>query len=170
MKKVLILLVLCGFSLCLYAQQQTKMEQEIQRLLDKWHHAASQADFDSYFELMSPSSVFVGTDATEHWDYTAFKAFAKPYFDKGKAWSFTSIERHIYVSADSSLAWFDELLSTQMKICRGSGVLKKYGTDWKIEHYVLSMTIPNSLSKEVTQLKTKEEDELLKQLSFKGNK
>jgi hypothetical protein len=34
-------------------------------------------------------------------------------------------------------------LSTQMKICRGSGVLVKIGNDWKIKHYVLSMTVPN---------------------------
>jgi hypothetical protein len=40
------------------------------------------------------------------------------------------------------MAWFDEL-STQMKICRGSGVLVKIGNDWKIKHYVLSMTVPN---------------------------
>jgi len=170
MKKILILLVFSALSISLYAQQKTKMEREIQLILDKWHLAAAHTDFETYFGLMSPSSVFIGTDATEHWNYTAFKAFAKPYFDKGKAWSFTAVERHIYVSVDSSLAWFDELLSTQMKICRGSGVMKKYGNDWKIEQYVLSMTIPNSLSNEVTQLKTKEEDELLKQLSVKENK
>jgi hypothetical protein len=36
-------------------------------------------------------------------------------------------------------AWFDELLNTQMKICRGSGVLvKKIGQEWKIKQYVLS--------------------------------
>ncbi|HPI53151.1 MAG TPA: nuclear transport factor 2 family protein [Chitinophagaceae bacterium] len=170
MKKILILLVFSALSISLYAQQIIKMEREIQLILDKWHLAAAHTDFETYFGLMSPSSVFIGTDATEHWNYTAFKAFAKPYFDKGKAWSFTAVERHIYVSVDSSLAWFDELLSTQMKICRGSGVMKKYGNDWKIEQYVLSMTIPNSLSNEVTQLKTKEEDELLKQLSVKENK
>jgi hypothetical protein len=34
-------------------------------------------------------------------------------------------------------AWFDELLNTQMKICRGSGV-SKVGNDWKIKHYVIN--------------------------------
>jgi hypothetical protein len=43
-------------------------------------------------------------------------------------------------------AWFDELLNTQMKICRGSGVLVKIGQEWKIKQYVLSMTIPNDNS------------------------
>jgi hypothetical protein len=32
------------------------------------------------------------------------------------------------------------LLNTQMKICRGSGVLVKIDGEWKIKHYVLSMT------------------------------
>jgi hypothetical protein len=38
----------------------------------------------------------------------------------GKAWNFTVLERHIYFD-QSKKAWFDELLNTQMKICRGSG-------------------------------------------------
>jgi hypothetical protein len=29
-------------------------------------------------------------------------------------------------------AWFDELLDTQMKICRGSGILVKENKQWKI--------------------------------------
>jgi hypothetical protein len=39
--------------------------------------------------------IFIGTDATRG-GKPAFQAFAKPYFDKGKAWSFTALERHIY--------------------------------------------------------------------------
>jgi hypothetical protein len=51
-------------------------------------------------------------------------------------------------------AWFDELLNTQMKICRGSGVLVKIGQEWKIKQYVLSMTIPNDNSNKVIELKS----------------
>jgi hypothetical protein len=57
------------------------------------------------------------------------------------------------------MAWFDEL-STQMKICRGSGVLVKIGNDWKIKHYVLSMTVPNE-NVEVVKIKTPIEDALM---------
>lgn len=170
MKKGLLLLIFNMLYSFGYSQSTTMIEKEIHQVLDQWHQAAANADFETYFGLMSTTSVFIGTDAGEHWDYEAFRAFAKPYFDKGKAWSFTSVERHIYLSADKKIAWFDELLSTQMKICRGSGVMKKMGNEWKIEHYVLSMTIPNSLSKEVTQLKSNEEDALLQQLSTKQNK
>jgi hypothetical protein len=57
--------------------------------------------------------------------------------------NFTVLERHIYFDQSKKIAWFDELLNTQMKICRGSGVLVKIDGKWKIKHYVLSMTIPN---------------------------
>ena len=35
------------------------------------------------------------------------------------------------------------VLDTWMGVCRGSGVVKKVNGDWKIEHYVLSLTVPN---------------------------
>jgi hypothetical protein len=107
---------------------------------------------------MADESIFIGTDATENWNKSAFQAFAKPYFDKGKAWSFKAIERNIYFSKDGKMAWFDELLSTQMKICRGSGVLVQENGQWKIKHYVLSMTIPNDNTDEVVKIKAPIED------------
>jgi hypothetical protein len=48
-----------------------------------------------------------------------------------------------------------------MKICRGSGVLVKENGNWKIKHYVLSMTIPNDVSKQVIQIKSEIEDNIL---------
>jgi hypothetical protein len=89
---------------------------------------------------MTEDAVFIGTDATENWGKPDFQEFAKPYFDKGKALNFTVLERHIYFDQSKKTAWFDELLNTQMKICRGSGVLVKIDGEWKIKHYVLSMT------------------------------
>ncbi len=116
---------------------------------------------------MTDDAIFIGTDATEYWNKKDFQVFAKPYFDKGKAWSFTAIERHIYFDSSGKMAWFDELLSTQMKICRGSGVLVKIGSEWKIKHYVLSMTIPNDTSDAVVKIKTPIEDVLLKKAMSK---
>jgi hypothetical protein len=49
-----------------------------------------------------------------------------------------------------------------MKICRGSGVLVKVGNDWKIKHYVLSMTVPNENVTEVVKIKTPIEDDAKK--------
>ena len=49
-----------------------------------------------------------------------------------------------------------------MKICRGSGVLQKIEGEWKIKHYVLSMTVPNENVKEVVEIKKEIEDRLIK--------
>lgn len=136
----------------------------INKLIDSWHLAAAQTHFDAYFDMMAEDAIFIGTDAQEYWNKKQFMEFAKPYFDKGKAWNFTSLERHIYFSKDDSIAWFDELLNTQMKICRGSGVLVKLKDGWKISQYVLSMTIPNSVSDEVINIKRAEEDLIIKSL------
>lgn len=137
-------------------------EKQINTVLDSWHKAAAEADFESYFNQMTSEGVFLGTDATENWQNDEFKAFSKPYFDRGKAWSFSALERNIYVSQAGDFAWFDELLDTQMKICRGSGVLKKEKGKWKIAHYVLSIAVPNENVADLIQLK-KEKDSILTQ-------
>ena len=146
------------------AQNTDAEKLEINNVVDAWHLAAATANFESYFDLMSEDAIFIGTDATENWNKTDFQAYAKPHFEKGKAWNFTTLQRNIYFSADKKTAWFDELLDTQMKICRGSGVVTKVENEWKIAHYVLSMTIPNELSKDVIQMKEATDDELMQQI------
>ena len=137
---------------------------EIANVLDNWHLAAANAKFESYMSAMTDDAIYIGTDATENWTKPQFMAFAKPYFDKGKAWSFTALERHIFIGKDKKTAWFDELLNTQMKICRGSGVLIKTNKGWKIQHYVLSVTVPNDNMNEVIKIKTVAEEVLIKKL------
>lgn len=130
------------------------IKKQVTRTVHNWHKAASNANFDAYFNLMTNDAIFIGTDPSENWTTPEFKKFAKPYFDSGKAWSFSAIDRNIYVHENIGIAWFDELLKTHMGICRGSGVLSKVDGKWKIHHYVLSMTIPNDNVEEVTQLKS----------------
>jgi len=148
-------LLISGFS---FAQEALK--NELDKVLDSWHHAAGRADFDTYFGHMTDDAVFIGTDATEYWAGEEFRRFARPYFDRGKAWDFTPLERHIYINEGERIAWFDELLDTQMEICRGSGVLKEEGGNWKVAHYVLSIAVPNENVTELISLK-KEKDSLL---------
>ncbi len=146
---------------------QTKEKNEINLLLDNWHKAAAEVQFDNYFSYLADESIFIGTDATENWNKKQFMDFAKPYFDKGRAWNFTALERHIYFDKSKNIAWFDELLNTQMKICRGSGVLIKVGKEWRIKHYVLSMTIPNDNTNDVVKTKSLIEDVLIEKLKAK---
>lgn len=134
---------------------------ELNTFLDAWHSAAANADYNGYFGKIAKNGRYIGTDATENWNKNAFAAFSKPYFDKGRAWNFKAVERNIYFSTDGNIAWFDELLDTWMKGCRGSGVLEKENGEWKIKHYVLSMTVPNEITGEVIPLKGKYEDALL---------
>lgn len=116
-------------------------------VLDAWHTAASNADFEGYFNhFKDNSSVFMGTDATERWTVAEFKPWAKPYFDRGRAWNFTGHSRHIYFNDEGTIAWFDEELDTpNLGPSRGTGVLEKVGEDWKIVHYNLTIPIPNDL-------------------------
>ncbi|WP_374459605.1 nuclear transport factor 2 family protein [Chryseobacterium taeanense] len=146
---------------------QTKFEKEkkeIGTMLDGFNVAAAKADFATYFNYFADESTFIGTDATEVWDKKAFMIWAKPYFDKKRTWDFTSLKRNIYFSKDGKLAWFDELLDTQMKICRGSGVVEKINGQWKVKQYVLSVTVPNEIVDKVVVEKTPIEDALIKQL------
>lgn len=150
--KAKLTLFFCAFgALCMFSQDDAK--QEIHAVLDAWHQAAANADFDAYFGSMTPDGVFIGTDATENWQNAEFRAYSKPHFDKGKAWSFKALERNVYLNPSQDFAWFDELLDTQMKLCRGSGVLKKTNGQWKIAHYVLSIAVPNENVGDVIQLK-----------------
>lgn len=158
MKNILLIILLCSINI----QGQNSKEQ-IAKVLNNWHQAAANANFNDYMSAMTNDAVYIGTDATENWTKPQFIKFAKPYFDKGKAWSFSALERNIYLSKDQKTAWFDELLNTQMKICRGSGILIKVGKTWKIQHYVLSMTIPNENSGEVIKTKTIIEDKIIQQ-------
>ena len=160
MKKTFLFIVL----LSALAQAQTKESATVNTVLDNWHKAAAEAKFDNYMNAMTDDAIYIGTDATEDWNKKEFMTFAKPYFDKGKAWSFTALERHIYFDKSGKTAWFDELLNTQMKICRGSGVLVKINGEWKIKHYVLSMTIPNDNTNEVLKIKAFIEDDLINKL------
>lgn len=146
---------------CSPIQKMENQKTEINNILDNWHKAAAEANYEKYFGSMSEESIFIGTDATENWNKKQFQEFAKPYFDKGKAWNFKAIERNIYFSENRKIVWFDELLNTQMKICRGSGVLVQDNGQWKIKHYVLSMTVPNDNVDEVVKVKSAIEDQIL---------
>jgi len=125
-------------------QQETA---SVNRVVDDWHHAAAVADETRYFGAMAPEFVFLGTDATERWDLEAFREFAHPYFAKGTAWTFTPRMRNVEMHGD--VAWFDESLdSASYGDCRGTGVLRRIGGEWKLAHYNLTIPIPNELAKE----------------------
>lgn len=156
---ILLLILIIG---CEFEENQSVQQQktDIHTTLDNWHQGAADADFERYFDHFSgDSAIFMGTDATERWTVLEFKEYAKPHFDKGDAWDFTPVERHVYVSENGKTAWFDESLDTpNLGPARGSGTLVKKKGDWKIAHYNLSIPIPNAIADTVV----KQVDEALK--------
>jgi ketosteroid isomerase-like protein len=148
MKRLLIFVLLA----CASASAAPQIT-DVDRVLDDWHNAAANADEARYFGHAAPEFVFLGTDASERWDLASFRAFAHPYFAKGKAWTFVPHERHVNVSPDGSVAWFDEKLdSASYGNCRGSGVLRSIDGKWKIAQYDLTIPIPNHLATTVVQM------------------
>ncbi len=174
MKKIVVILIGVVLFGCKSSQptnssdksvNSSDVKSEINLFLNNWHKAAAKANFEAYFGAMTDDAIYIGTDATENWNKQEFIKFAKPYFDRGRAWNFTALERNIYFSSDKKMVWFDELLDTQMKICRGSGVLvADEKGNWKIKHYVLSMTIPNDHTNEVVKIKSLIEDKAIEEL------
>ena len=120
-------------------------------IIDNWHKAAAETNYEAYFDAMAEESIFIGTDATENWNKKQFQAFAKPYFDKGKAWDFKASNRKWNFSKDGKIAWFDEDLKTWMEDCRGSGVCIKEKGEWKLTYYNLTVLIENEKIKEFIQ-------------------
>jgi ketosteroid isomerase-like protein len=146
-------LIACALASCQPKASHTAPQRaDVDTLLNRWHRAAAAANATDYFAAMTDSAVFLGTDPAERWVKPAFYAFAKPYFDKGKAWNFTPFNRFVSFTDEGKTAYFDELLQTQMGVCRGSGVAQQTAGGWKIAHYNLAVAIHNDLMKEYISL------------------
>jgi hypothetical protein len=83
---------------------------DVNQFIDAWHMAATKADAKTFFDSMAEGAIYIGTDATERWTKSEFVTFAKPYFDRGKAWDFKPRDRDVHVTSDGHYVWFSELL------------------------------------------------------------
>ena len=116
-------------------------------VLDSFHEAAAQGDWERYFALLSDDAVFLGTDASERWPKAAFRDYAAG----SSGWTYHPRQRNINLSPDGDSAWFDEILeSASYGTSRGSGVLIRTDSGWKIAQYHLTFPIPNPLAREIT--------------------
>lgn len=119
-------------------------QQQVANFLDEWHDDAFHARA-RYFDKMAPEGVYIGTDKSERWTREEFRLWAKPYFDSGKTWEFHAYKRNIAFTPDKHFIWFDEQLNTQMGVCQASGVIENTPHGLQIEHYQLSLAVPNDL-------------------------
>ena len=120
------------------------------RTLDTLHDAAARADGPRYFATYAPGAVFIGTDVTERWTLAEFRAFAEPFFSKGRGWTYRPRQRWLTLTDDPwrCIAWFDEVLDSESYgTTRGVGVLILADGDWKVAQYALSFPVPNDLAK-----------------------
>ena len=123
-------------------------EKAVAKTLDGFHEAASKADWDTYFGLMSDDAIFLGTDVTERWDKPTFQAYAAASI----GWTYALKERHINFTPDGNTAWFDEVLhNAKYGTSRGTGVVIRTNSGWKISQYHLVFPIPNDLAEGFTQ-------------------
>lgn len=158
MRFLLLACLFCALSRSMYAQEETTRPQKhgkeaVEKVLDDFHLAASEANGDRYFGHFATDGIFLGTDATERWTVESFKGYAKPYFDQGRGWTYIATERHVYVSDDGQTAWFDErLANTSFGECRGSGVLVLEDGQWKIAQYNLTIPVPNDLAYDLVDM------------------
>jgi len=146
MKNILYALFLFNISTLTYANNG------INNTLNNFHQAASQANLEQYFDLLTDDAVFLGTDATERWTKKEFKHYVEPMFQKGHGWTYKTKERHITISKDNKSAFFDELLENKnYGLCRGSGLLYKTKKGWRIAQYNLSVPLPNEIAKDIVK-------------------
>ena len=138
--RFLAFLLVCSFVPAVSAQD------DVAAVLDDFHQAASDADFDRYFGHFANESTFIGTDITERWTVDEFKEYARSRFEAGRGWTYVPDERFIYVAADQQTAWFDEILvNERFGRTRGTGVMVMEEGAWKVAQYHLTLPVPNDL-------------------------
>jgi hypothetical protein len=154
MKRLSILLiVLLNFGTELKAENRA-----IDELLDGFHAAAANSDFDDYFSRFAAGGIFLGTDASERWTVATFKDYARPAFSAGKGWRYVVEERNLESVPGMDVVWFDEILTNAtLGRCRGTGVIVWEGDDWKIAHYSLTLLIPNDIAGSVGKQSMRED-------------
>ena len=142
----IIVIIFTGYSIM--AAQSDSDVTIVGEVLDSFHAAAAEGDWDSYFALMNEDGVFLGTDASERWTKEEFQAYASG----SSGWIYRSAERHINLTPDGNTAWFDEILdSASYGTARGSGVLIRTGSGWEVSQYHLTFPIPNELVDELIE-------------------
>ena len=152
MKRLILACCLVLSSAGAFAQPaDAALKQQVNAFVDEWHDDAAHARM-AFFDKIAKDGVYIGTDKTELWHKDEFKVWAKKYFERKSAWAFKPIRRNVYTTPDKHIIWFDELLDTQMGVCQASGVIHRTPTGFEIEHYQLSIAVPNDVSTPVTRM------------------
>jgi hypothetical protein len=109
--------------------------------LDALHKAGADANAAVFEALLAQDVVFLGVGGAGRLKGQAARAYFNEYLAQGNAWAYSSSLRETRVSADGSVAWFDETLEHgQLGLGRATGVLVRSGEGWKVAQY--NLTVP----------------------------
>jgi len=153
--KTIIPLICLVLTAVVFAQEKTGPHLEaVGKVIDDFHDAAVHGDKDRYFGHLTNDAVYLGTDEWERWPkYPDFDDYVSGRFKDGSGWSYKSVERTIRFNDRSDVAWFDEVLYSEINgRLRGTGVLTLRSGQWKLEHYAMSFLIFNENWDEVIEL------------------
>jgi hypothetical protein len=129
--------LLFGLSVTLLAQADATPD----AALDALHKAGADANAAAFEALLAQDVVFLGVGGAGRLEGPAARAYFSEYLAQGNAWAYSSSLRETRVSADGSVAWFDETLEHgQLGLGRATGVLVRSGEGWKIAQY--NLTVP----------------------------
>jgi hypothetical protein len=111
--------------------------------LDALHKAGAEANAVAFEALLAEDVVFLGVGGAGRLEGQAARAYFSEYLAQGSVWAYSSSLRETRVSADGSVAWFDETLEHgQLGLGRATGVLVRSAEGWKVAQY--NLTVPVS--------------------------
>jgi ketosteroid isomerase-like protein len=123
---------------------------QVDAVLDEFHAAAAAGDDARYFATLTEGMVFLGTAPGERWEGGVWRDFVDSRFSRGKGWEYRPSDRSVVVSPDGGTAWFDETVeNVHYGACRGTGVLRREGDEWRIAQYNLTLPVPDELAPEL---------------------
>jgi hypothetical protein len=111
--------------------------------LDAFYAASAGSNQSAFIAQLTEDAVLLGVDGGERLQGEALRDYVSKSFGSesatatnGNSWGYHSSDRHIRLSADGTVAWFDESLQhEQLGAGRASGVLVANGGNWKIAQY-----------------------------------
>ncbi|MBK6741156.1 MAG: nuclear transport factor 2 family protein [Haliea sp.] len=118
--------------------------------LDAFYAASAGSNQSAFIAQLTEDAVLLGVDGGERLQGEALRDYVSKSFGSesatatnGNSWGYHSSDRHIRLSADGTVAWFDESLQhEQLGAGRASGVLVANGGNWKIAQYNRTVPLP----------------------------
>jgi hypothetical protein len=124
---------------------QALAEASPEAALDTLHKAGAEANQADFIAVLAQDAVFLGVGDGTRLQGQALRDFVSESFASGNTWDYRTSERDVRLSADGTVAWFDESLEhDQLGRGRGSGVLIQNGGGWKVVQYDLTVPQPGA--------------------------